>query len=159
MLCREPNKGCTDIERTAREKSHIVRAVSAANPDSRGRLAVRRIPTLLEVERRHVLHTLHLCENNRSLTAKVLGLSVRGLRIKLRQYEKVGFAIPVPHAGNEVCGDVNMVDSIQSRELPEDEAATINVIEELISVVEAIGERAPPDDAGGGQTTRRKQKI
>lgn len=89
----------------------------------------------------------------------MLGLSVRGLRIKLRQYEKVGFAIPVPSAGNEVCGDVNMVDAIHSRELPEDEAATINVIEKLMSVVEAIGERALPDDAGGDETTRRKQKI
>jgi hypothetical protein len=120
---------------------------------------VRRIPTLLEVERRHVLHTLHLCENNRSLTAKVLGLSIRRLGIKLHQYEKAGFEIPVSLPGNEVRGDVNVVDPTQCREFPEDEAATINVIEELISVVEAIRERAQPDDACGGQMTRRKEET
>lgn len=121
---------------------------------------MRRIPTLLEVERTHILNTLRLCGNDRALTAKVLGLSARSLRIKLHQYEKVGFAIPVPLTGDEVGGgEFNVADPIQSRERPADEAATINVIEELISVVDAIRERAGPDDAGGGQAARRKQKI
>jgi len=116
---------------------------------------MRRIPTLLEVERRHVLNTLHLCGNNRSLTAKVLGLSLRGPRIKLQQYEKAGFAIPVPLVGKEVCGEAS---AAQGREFPEDEAATMDVIEELISVVEAIRERARPDDSDDDQMTRRKDK-
>jgi DNA-binding NtrC family response regulator len=65
--------------------------------DSRfGRLAMCRIPTLAEVERRHVLKTLHLCGNNRTHAAKVLGLSIRGLRIKLHQYERDGMVVPAP---------------------------------------------------------------
>lgn len=120
---------------------------------------MRRIPTLLEVERTHILSTLHLCGNNRTLAAKVLGLSVRGLRIKLHRYEKAGFAIPVPIARNEVRGEVNLGGPIQKREIPEHETASINVIEELIAVVDAITERAQPGDANGGQMTRRKEKA
>jgi hypothetical protein len=55
---------------------------------------MRRIPTLAEVGRRHVLNTLHLCGNNRTHAAKVLGLSIRGLRLKLHEYERHGIAVP-----------------------------------------------------------------
>ena len=120
---------------------------------------MRRIPTLLEIERTHILNTLHLCGNNRTLAAKVLGLSVRALRIKLHQYEKAGFAIPVPLARDEVCGEVNVGGPIQGREIPEHEAASINVIEELIAVADAITERARPGDANGAHITRRKEKA
>jgi DNA-binding NtrC family response regulator len=44
------------------------------------------IPTLAEVERRHILRTLAQCGYNRTHAAKVLGLSIRGLRIKLHEY-------------------------------------------------------------------------
>ena len=120
---------------------------------------MRRIPTLLEVERTHILNTLHLCGNNRTLTAKMLGLSVRALRMKLRQYQKAGFAIAVPPAGNEVCGEANVADALEGRELPENEIATINVIEELISVVEAITVHAQPSGPHGRQKPRRKEKT
>jgi two-component system, response regulator FlrC len=53
---------------------------------------VRRIRTLAEVERKHILNTLAICGNNRTHAAKVLGLSIRGLRYKLHQYAKQGFA-------------------------------------------------------------------
>lgn len=106
---------------------------------------MRRIPTLLEIERRYILNTLHLCGNNRTRAAKALGLSVRGLRIKLHQYAQAGFAIPVPLARKQVCGDINGFgpakdeQTKQMRELSE-------VIDELIAVVEAIGERVQPDE-------------
>jgi hypothetical protein len=118
-----------------------------------------RIPTLHEVERRHILNTLHLCGNNRTLTARVLGMSVRGLRIKLHQYERAGFAIAVPSAGNEICGELDIGGPTQRRDSPEHEAVTINVVEELMSVVDAITERARPDDAKCGEMTRRKEKT
>jgi DNA-binding NtrC family response regulator len=69
-------------------------------------MAMLRIPTLLEVEQRHILNVLHLCGNNRTRTAKILGISVRGLRAKLDQYKKVGFAIPVPPT-REVRGEID----------------------------------------------------
>jgi two-component system, response regulator FlrC len=68
--------------------------------DSEQELAMSRIPTLAEVERRHILNTLHLCGNNRTHTAKVLGLSIRGLRRKLHDYENDGFQIPPPNLGH-----------------------------------------------------------
>lgn len=120
---------------------------------------MRRIPTLLEVERGHVLNTLHLCGNNRTLTAKMLGLSARDLRKKLHQYQKAGFAIAVPPACNEVCGEVSTHGALKGRELPENEIATINVIEELISVVEAITVHAQPSGALGRKKLRRKEKT
>ncbi len=46
-------------------------------------LIMRRIPTLAEVERRHILNTLHVCGNNRTHAAKALGLPIRCLRMKL----------------------------------------------------------------------------
>ena len=60
---------------------------------------MRRIPTLAEVERRHIFDTLDLCENNRTRAAKVLGLSIRGLRLKLHEYEHEGFQVPPPVRG------------------------------------------------------------
>ncbi|HZR62054.1 MAG TPA: helix-turn-helix domain-containing protein [Xanthobacteraceae bacterium] len=119
---------------------------------------MRRIPTLLEVERSHVLNTLHLCGNNRTLTAKMLGLSVRGLRMKLHQYQKAGFATAVAPACNEICGEVNAGGALEGRALPENEIATLNVIEELISVVEAIRVHAQPSAAQGRQRPRRKKR-
>ncbi len=60
---------------------------------------MRRIPTLAEVERRHVLNTLHICRNNRTHAARLLGLSIRGLRLKLHEYQSKGVAVPPPTAG------------------------------------------------------------
>ena len=64
------------------------------------------IPTLAEVERKHVLNTLRLCRNNRTHAAKVLGLSIRGLRIKLHRYEQDGFAVPPAGAAGGVACSV-----------------------------------------------------
>jgi len=45
-----------------------------------------RIPTLAQVERRYILQTLALCKYNRTHAAALLGISVRCLRLKLREY-------------------------------------------------------------------------
>ncbi len=57
---------------------------------------MRRYPTLAEVERRYVLSILALCGNNRTNAAKVLGISLRGLRLKLHAYEAVSFEVAKP---------------------------------------------------------------
>ena len=46
--------------------------------------------TLKEVEREHILNTLAYCRGNRIRTAKVLRISVRCLRAKLRIYKPAG---------------------------------------------------------------------
>jgi len=47
--------------------------------------------TLAEVEREHILETLAFCEGNRTRAAKFLNISIRGLRLKLSQFQQTGW--------------------------------------------------------------------
>ena len=51
---------------------------------------------LAEIIKIHILQTLALCNGNRTHTAKRLGISIRCLRDKLRQYAESGAAITAP---------------------------------------------------------------
>jgi DNA-binding NtrC family response regulator len=50
--------------------------------------------TVTDVERELVLQTLARCDGNRTRAARVLGVSVRTLRNKIRQYEAMGLEVP-----------------------------------------------------------------
>jgi DNA-binding NtrC family response regulator len=50
--------------------------------------------TVSEVERELVLQTLARCDGNRTRAARVLGLSVRTLRNKIREYSADGIDVP-----------------------------------------------------------------
>jgi DNA-binding NtrC family response regulator len=50
--------------------------------------------TVGEVERELVLQTLGRCDGNRTRAARVLGVSVRTLRNKIRQYSADGIEVP-----------------------------------------------------------------
>jgi DNA-binding NtrC family response regulator len=50
--------------------------------------------TVGEVERELVLQTLARCDGNRTRAARVLGMSVRTLRNKIRQYSANGIDVP-----------------------------------------------------------------
>ncbi|SFI24386.1 helix-turn-helix domain-containing protein [Bradyrhizobium sp. cf659] len=50
--------------------------------------------TVDEVERELVLQTLARCDGNRTRAARVLGLSVRTLRNKIRLYAASGIDVP-----------------------------------------------------------------
>jgi DNA-binding NtrC family response regulator len=50
--------------------------------------------TVGEVERELVLQTLARCDGNRTRAARVLGVSVRTLRNKIRQYAADGIDVP-----------------------------------------------------------------
>lgn len=52
--------------------------------------------TVGEVERELVLQTLARCDGNRTRAARVLGISVRTLRNKIREYSTSGIEVP-PH--------------------------------------------------------------
>jgi len=55
--------------------------------------------TVGEIERELVLQTLGRCDGNRNRTraARVLGVSVRTLRNKIRQYTADGIEVPAHH--------------------------------------------------------------
>ena len=50
--------------------------------------------TVGEIERELVLQTLARCDGNRTHAARILGLSVRTLRNKIRQYSAEGATCP-----------------------------------------------------------------
>ena len=49
-----------------------------------------------EIERELILQTLAHCCGNRTRAAGVLGISIRTLRNKIREYEARGLAVPEP---------------------------------------------------------------
>jgi DNA-binding NtrC family response regulator len=53
--------------------------------------------TVSEIERELVLQTLARCDGNRTRAARVLGVSVRTLRNKIRQYLAEGIDVPAHH--------------------------------------------------------------
>jgi len=52
--------------------------------------------TLAEVERELILNTLRHCLGNRTHAANILGISIRTLRNKLKQYTSEGVSVPHP---------------------------------------------------------------
>ena len=61
--------------------------------------------TVGDIERELVVQTLARCEGNRPHAARVLGLSVRTPRNKIRQYTADGIDVPAPseaHATDEL---------------------------------------------------------
>jgi DNA-binding NtrC family response regulator len=55
--------------------------------------------TVAEVERDLIIDTLTHCLGNRTHAANILGISIRTLRNKLKQYSEEGFAVPTPREG------------------------------------------------------------
>ena len=55
--------------------------------------------TVAEVERELIIDTLQHCLGNRTHAATILGISIRTLRNKLKQYGGEGFNIPSPGYG------------------------------------------------------------
>jgi DNA-binding NtrC family response regulator len=56
--------------------------------------------TVADVERDLIIDTLHHCLGNRTHASTILGISIRTLRNKLRQYGEEGFAVPQPGEGD-----------------------------------------------------------
>ncbi|TAN52082.1 MAG: sigma-54-dependent Fis family transcriptional regulator [Rhodospirillales bacterium] len=55
--------------------------------------------TVADVERELILDTLYHCLGNRTHAATILGISIRTLRNKLKQYGEEGFKVPPPGEG------------------------------------------------------------
>ena len=75
--------------------------------------------TLAEAVRKHIILTLATCAGNRTHTAKILDISIRCLRDKLREYANAG--IPVTEAHRPKSGateKIGIVLSARSRRRP-----------------------------------------
>lgn len=57
------------------------------------------VPTLATVEKEHILQTLKIARGNRTHAAQILGISLRTLRNKIRQYRNEGTFVPNNRAG------------------------------------------------------------
>ncbi|HOY77511.1 MAG TPA: sigma-54 dependent transcriptional regulator [Hyphomonadaceae bacterium] len=71
------------------------RAVNAAEAAIKG-AAIRIGQTVAEVEQDLILSTLDHCLGNRTHAANILGISIRTLRNKLRQYQDAGIEVAAP---------------------------------------------------------------
>jgi len=58
--------------------------------------------SLAEIERDYILQTLAQCGGNRTRTAKALKISVRSLRMKLRDYSLSGIEVTAAENASEV---------------------------------------------------------
>lgn len=65
--------------------------------------AVERLPTLEELERVTILERLGVLANNRTYTARSLGISIRTLRNKLALYRMNGVDVPAGDPGIRPC--------------------------------------------------------
>ncbi len=80
--------------------SSLPQSISPSANDSV--IAPRRVVPLLvgstmnDVERELIVQTLAHCAGNRTHAARVLGVSVRTLRNKIRQYTAEGMDVPEP---------------------------------------------------------------
>ena len=55
--------------------------------------------TVADVERDLILETLKHCLGNRTHAANILGISIRTLRNKLKEYSESGIRVPMPGEG------------------------------------------------------------
>ncbi|MGB0683077.1 MAG: sigma-54-dependent transcriptional regulator [Magnetovibrionaceae bacterium] len=58
--------------------------------------------TVSDVERALIIDTLSHCLGNRTHAANILGISIRTLRNKLKQYSEEGFSVPQPGEGGGI---------------------------------------------------------
>ena len=71
----------------------------AARRDHRARAEAFVGTTVAEMEQALILSTLVHCDGNRTLAAKILGISLRSLHNKLTSYSAAGIAVPAPQPG------------------------------------------------------------
>ena len=55
--------------------------------------------TVADIERELILETLRHCHGNRTHAANILGISIRTLRNKLREYTQAGIRVTQPGEG------------------------------------------------------------
>ena len=86
------------------EKHEVMHVISPPlSPASRRRLARRLVGlSLRDVERDLILETLSHTHGNRTVAARLLGISVRTLRNKIAEYSAEGLCVPRRETRDEI---------------------------------------------------------
>ncbi|MGE3932324.1 MAG: sigma-54-dependent transcriptional regulator [Rhodospirillaceae bacterium] len=87
------NGSAANGEAAATASGRTPAAAAATSPAATKALVGR---TVADVERDLILDTLYHCLGNRTHAANVLGISIRTLRNKLKQYSEEGMPVPLP---------------------------------------------------------------
>jgi DNA-binding NtrC family response regulator len=85
-----------DVNIETRQVAPVANAVSSRGEPGMASLVGRRVG---DVEQALILETLQHCLGNRTHAATILGISIRALRNKLRDYAAQGAVIPAAHNG------------------------------------------------------------
>jgi DNA-binding NtrC family response regulator len=93
LLAEGPEITPADLELSPQQASDP--AATALQPQGIAGLVGRRVE---DVERQLIIETLSHTLGNRTHAATILGISIRALRNKLRDYAHAGIAVPPPHA-------------------------------------------------------------
>src|ERR1700761_1380220 len=93
-----PAAGAALSDPAAGAAARAAQAASSAN-FGEANLAAFIGQTVAVVEQKLILDTLTHCLGNRTHAANILGISIRTLRNKLKEYSEAGVAIPAPQAG------------------------------------------------------------
>ncbi len=96
---RLPDGTQVGVQAAAELPGNVRMAVDTASVVTRGLVG----RTVADVERDLILDTLDHCLGNRTHAANILGISIRTLRNKLREYSQAGLAIPQP-GENRIAG-------------------------------------------------------
>ena len=82
----------SSVDPHARAAQHASAAAEAATRGFVGQ-------TVSEMEQQLILDTLEHCLGNRTHAANILGISIRTLRNKLKEYTEAGVSVPAPQSG------------------------------------------------------------
>jgi len=102
LILADPSVGVRAAKRRLAEAGYDIPVLSAEPQNSalksrdapHSRALVGR--PLVEVERELIIETLKACGGNRTRTANLLGVSIRTMRNKIRQYTTQGMDVPAP---------------------------------------------------------------
>jgi len=95
---RRPNRASAPFGFSAIERSHIAHLIGH---------------TLARIEREFILQTLRYNRGNRTRSADILGISVRSLRDRIRNYRDEGESVPEPGSSLEECNSQQSVPDIR----------------------------------------------
>ncbi|MER2519588.1 MAG: sigma-54 dependent transcriptional regulator [Bdellovibrionales bacterium] len=97
-----PNRAAAPVLSAASPAVASASSVASSSPTGVGSLVGR---TVADVERGLILDTLDHCLGNRTHAANILGISIRTLRNKLKQYSDAGAPLPPPPSGSVAGGE------------------------------------------------------